>query len=149
MRCLDSITESIHEFEQIPGDSEGQGSLACYTLHWVAKSQTRLSNWTTMTTTAEEVAGQQERNLVAQTCLTLCDPLDWDLPASFLHGILLARILQWAAISFSRTSSLRSSWSSVRTRVSCIAGRFFTIWATWEAQIEKRTKQKQGNRRGT
>ena len=30
MRCLDSITNSIgHEFEQILGDSEGQGSLAC------------------------------------------------------------------------------------------------------------------------
>ena len=30
MRCLDSITNSTgHEFEQIPGDSEGQGSLAC------------------------------------------------------------------------------------------------------------------------
>ena len=36
------------EFEQTPGDSEGQGSLACYSL-WVAKSQTWLSNWTTTT----------------------------------------------------------------------------------------------------
>ena len=35
-----------HEFEQIPGDCEGQGSLVCWG-PWVAKSQTRLSDWTT------------------------------------------------------------------------------------------------------
>ena len=29
MRCLDGITDSIHEFEQTPGDGEGQESLAC------------------------------------------------------------------------------------------------------------------------
>ena len=34
-----------HEFEQTPGDSEGQGSLACCSL-WVTKNQTQLSNWT-------------------------------------------------------------------------------------------------------
>ena len=30
MRCLDGITDSGHEFEQTPGDNEGQGSLTCY-----------------------------------------------------------------------------------------------------------------------
>ena len=35
-----------HEFEQTLGDSEGQGNLVCCSL-WVAKSQTRLSSWTT------------------------------------------------------------------------------------------------------
>ena len=35
-----------HEFEQTPGDSEGQGSLA-YCCPWVAKSQTQLNGWTT------------------------------------------------------------------------------------------------------
>ena len=38
-------------------------------------------------------------------CLTLCDPMDWGPPASFVRGILLANILEWAAISFSRGSS--------------------------------------------
>ena len=33
-----------HEFEQTQGDGEGQGSLACYTVHGVAKNQTRLSD---------------------------------------------------------------------------------------------------------
>ena len=40
---------------------------------------------------------------VAQSCLTLCDPMD--LPGSSVHGILQARILEWVAISFSRRSS--------------------------------------------
>ena len=41
---------------------------------------------------------------VAQSCLTLCDPEDCSLPGSSVHGILQARILEWAAISFSRGS---------------------------------------------
>ena len=36
---------------------------------------------------------------VAQSCWTLCDPMDCSLPGSSLHGILQARILEWAAIS--------------------------------------------------
>ena len=50
---------------------------------------------------------------VAQLCLTLCYPVDYTV-----HGILQARILEWVAVPFSRSSS--------QPRVSCIAGRFFT-----------------------
>ena len=39
-----------------------------------------------------------------QLCLTLCDPLDWSPPGSFVHGVLQARILEWVAIPFSRGS---------------------------------------------
>ena len=39
---------------------------------------------------------------VAQSCLTLCDPVDCSLPGFSVHGILQARILEWIAISFSR-----------------------------------------------
>ena len=61
---------------------------------------------------------------------TYCDPIDCSLPGSSVHGIFQARVLEWVAISFSRGSSQ----SKDRTRVSCIAGRCFTIWATREAQ---------------
>ena len=44
-RCLDGIADSMHEFEQAPGDGEGQGSLECCS-PWVAKSQTWSSYWT-------------------------------------------------------------------------------------------------------
>ena len=63
---------------------------------------------------------------VAQSCPTLCDPMDCSLPGSSLHGILQARVLEWVAISFSRGSSRPRD----RTRVSLIPGRRFNLWAT-------------------
>ena len=42
--------------------------------------------------------------LVAQSCLTLCDPMDCGPPGSSVHGIFQARILEWVAIPFSRGS---------------------------------------------
>ena len=38
---------------------------------------------------------------VAQSCPTLCNPVDCSLPGSSIHGILQARVLEWVAISFS------------------------------------------------
>ena len=67
--------------------------------------------------------------LVIQSCLTLCNPVDCRPLGSSGHGIILARILEWVAISFSRGSS----WPRNRTQVSHTAGRFFTTWATREA----------------
>ena len=40
--------------------------------------------------------------LVTQSCLTLCNPMDCSLPGSSLHAISQARILEWVAIPFSR-----------------------------------------------
>ena len=39
---------------------------------------------------------------VAQSCLTLRDPMDYSLPDSSIHGIFQARVLEWVAIAFSR-----------------------------------------------
>ena len=38
---------------------------------------------------------------VAQSCLTLSDPMDYSLPGSSIHGIFQARVLEWVAIAFS------------------------------------------------
>ena len=50
---------------------------------------------------------KQNKNLfeseVAQSCPTLCDPMDHSLPGSSVHGIFQARVLEWGAISFSTT----------------------------------------------
>ena len=62
--------------------------------------------------------------LVSQFCLIICNPSS--LPGSCVHVILQARILEWVATPFSRVSS----WPRDQTRVSHIAGEFFTIWAT-------------------
>ena len=60
---------------------------------------------------------------VAQSCPTLCDPIDCNLLGFSVHGILQARIQEWIAISFSRGSSRPRD----RTRVSCIGGRRFNL----------------------
>ena len=53
---------------------------------------------------------------VAQSCLTLCDPMDCSQPGSFVQGIFQAKVLEWIAISFSRGSSQPRD----RTRVSAL-----------------------------
>ena len=54
---------------------------------------------------------------VAQSCPTLCNPMDYTI-----HGILHSKILEWVAVPFSRGSSQPRD----QTRVSRIAGGFFT-----------------------
>ena len=56
------------------------------------------------------------------SCVRLCDPMDFSQPDFSVHGILQARILEWVAFPFSRGSSQPRD----RTKVSRIAGRFFT-----------------------
>ena len=68
---------------------------------------------------------------VAQSCPTLCDPMDCSLPGSSVHGILQTRILAWGAMPSSRGSSQPRD----QTQVSCTAGGFFTIWTTRGAKV--------------
>ena len=65
---------------------------------------------------------------VAQSCLTLCDPMN-----DAVHGIFQARILEWVAFPFSRGSSQPRG----RTQISRIAGGFFTRGAPREALMFK------------
>ena len=87
-----------------------------------------VKNQPAMQKTQVQALGQQdplesEWVKVAQSCLTLCDPVDYTV-----HGTLQARILEWVAFPFSRGSSQTRD----RTRVSRIAGGFFTSWAIRE-----------------
>ena len=66
--------------------------------------------------------------LVAQSRTTVCECMDCIPPGFSVHGLLQTRILEWVAIYFPRGSSRARN----RTQVSCITGRFFTIWATRE-----------------
>ena len=76
--------------------------------------------------------GKWSKVKVAQSCLTLCDPMD-----CMVHGILWARILEWVAFPFSRGSSQPRDW----TQVSHTAGGVFTNWATREAHNGKSSEQ--------
>ena len=81
----------------------------------------------------KSIAHEVKKNITCvkslQSCLTLCDPMDYHLPGSSVHGILQTRILEWVAICSSRGSSQPKDW----TGVSWIAGGFFTSWAIREA----------------
>ena len=63
------------------------------------------------------------------SCVQLCNPMDCSPTGFSVHRILPARILECVAIPFSRGSSQPRDG----TWVSCIAGRFFTVWAAREA----------------
>ena len=72
--------------------------------------------------------GLGKERKVAQSCPTLCDPMDCSLPGFSVLGIFQARVLEWVAISFSRGSSRPKD----RTRVSLIVGRRFTqVCKSW------------------
>ena len=66
--------------------------------------------------------------LVAQSCPTLCDPMDCSPPGFSVRGGSPGK-------NTGVFSSVGSSWPRNQTRVSCIAGKFFTSWATKEAHI--------------
>ena len=54
-----------------------------------------------------------------QSCLTLCDPKDYSLPGSCVHGILPARILEWVAVPSYRGSSQPRDQTCI-SYISCI-----------------------------
>ena len=72
---------------------------------------------------------------VVQSCLTFFDPMD--------YRIIHARILEWVAVPFSRESSQPRD----QTQVSCVAGRFFTVWVTGEALVNQPANQNPGDSR--
>ena len=69
----------------------------------------------------------------AQSCLTLCNPMDCSLPGFSVHGIFQARILEWVAIIFPRGSSRLRDW----THVSCIGRLIHYHWATKKVAVIK------------
>ena len=72
--------------------------------------------------------------LVAQSCPTLCHPLDCSPPGFSAHGIFQTRIMEWVAISSSR--GIFPTWgSNPHLLCSCIACEFFTPWAIQEALL--------------
>ena len=67
---------------------------------------------------------------VAQSCPTLCDPMDCSLPGSSVCGIFQARVLEWVAIAFSMTkldSILKSRDITLPTKVLLVKATVFPV----------------------
>ena len=131
MGSLESdTTEQLHFHFSLSCIGEGNGNpLQCSCLEnprdggawWaavygVAQNRTRLKRLSSSKGQRKKVKVK-----VAQSCLTLCDCVDYTV-----HGILQARILEWVAVPFSRGSSQPRD----QTQVSHIAGRFFLLTPT-------------------
>ena len=69
-----------------------------------------------------------------QSGLTLCESMDCSLPGSPLHGLLQARILEWAAMPSSRGSSQFRDWTCVSTPT-CMTGGLFATSTIWGARL--------------
>ena len=69
------------------------------------------------------------RYSITQSCLTLCNRMDWSPPGSFVHGISQARTLEWVAICSSRGSFGPRDW----THISHIGRQILYQRVTWEA----------------
>ena len=128
-----------------PLGSSVHGIFPARILEWVAVSSTRgssrprgqthvtcVSRWILYCSATWEAHTKsmkvKSESEVTQSCPTLWDPVDCNLPGSSIHGIFQAKVLEWVAISFHRRASRPRDW----TWVSRIVGRCFTIWATRE-----------------
>ena len=81
--------------------------------------------------------------VVVQPCPALCDPMDCRPPASSVHGVLQARILEWVAMPSSRGSSHPRDRTCM-SWVSCIGRKILYHWAEfnpWVGKIPWRRKR--------
>ena len=92
----------------LPGSSV-HGIFKARVLEWVAIA---FSNFEDYIQLNEHLSCSCCCCLVAQLCLTLCDPMDCSLPGSSIHGTFQARVLEWGAIAFS-DSVLPQSYTKV------------------------------------
>ena len=100
----------------------GRGEVGdlCTIPHWVPNTHTQVPP-NEMHTDTHVCACM----LSLQSCLTLCDPVDYSPPGSSVHGIFQARILEWVSMSSSRGSSRPRDQAHISC-VSYTAGRVFT-----------------------
>ena len=97
VKNLPANTGDEGDTDSIPGSGRplGGGNTNPFQYSWLRNSMDRGVWWATVQWTSE----------VAQSCSTLCNPMDCSLPGSSIHGIFQAIVLEWGAIAFSANLS--------------------------------------------
>ena len=158
-KSLQSCRTLCNSIDGSPPGSPVPGILQARTLEWVAISFSNVWKWNVKVKSLSRVRllatswtaayqaplsmgfSRQEywsggpvafSGVGAQSCPTLCDPMDCCLPSSSVHGILQARILEWIAISFSGVL-LDPGIKSGSLASLALAGGFFITSLAWEA----------------
>ena len=108
--CLHGSIPHLQIFTQMMTFQEGLSWPPCLKI-------ATLPHWLTVLITFVSITTHIPMRACAQLCPTLCNPLDCSPPDSSVHGIFQARILKWAAISYSSGSP----WPMDQTCVSCIS----------------------------
>ena len=110
----------------LPGESQ-EWQAWWVAVYGVAQSWTRLKRLSSSSSNLSK--NRPQLCMSAQSCPTLCDPMDCSPPDSSVHGISQARILEWIFISSSRGSSPPRDWTQV-SYGSCIGRQILYHWAT-------------------
>ena len=106
-----NVPTNVEDVRDLSSNPGGRGNPLQYSCLWntmdrgawwvtvrgVAKSQTRLKQFRTAAAAAAAAAAAK----LLQSCLTLCDPIEYSPPVSPVPGILQVRTQEWVAISFS------------------------------------------------
>ena len=87
--------------------TEHQDKPCHFSFHWHTQPQSTVSLFSHLTVELCMLSHPICCSSVAQSCLTLCDPMDYSLPGSSVHGIFQARVLEWVAIAFSVFPSIQ------------------------------------------
>ena len=95
----------FNQIEIMPKEFQGQRSLVGYS-PWHHKELDMIVQLTFFSLSfvlqyVIRIIKKKKKGEKAQSCLTLCDPMNYSLPGSSVHGIFQARVLEWVAIAFS------------------------------------------------
>ena len=120
--CHPAISSSVVSFSSCPQSLPASESFPMSQLtHEVAKVSTLASFLPKNTQDWFPLDWHEVKwSEVTPSCPTLCDPMDYSLQGSSVHGIFQARVLEWVAVSFSRTGRITESHGNL-----CLA-----IWGT-------------------
>ena len=129
--CTTYIQKKIYQVQQTVPASPSEHISSCLPTQWklVFTLQMRKLVWKVL----KDYWRLPRKGLMcvhAQSCPTLCNPMDCSLPDSSVLGILQARILEWVAMTSSRGSSPPRD-QTLGYDVSCIGRRILHHWTTW------------------